>query len=102
MAAAFLPAAPTRWLFWEVVFLTPVTDAPLCLRESLVLSFCWSRQPAPPCQCAPPGLQKVLPQCSHGVVSEKGISREHLPQSMREAHTPIDAAGLRGPVHSRQ
>ena len=91
-ATAFFPAAPTRWLLPLVVFLTPAALAPLCLRASLVLSRCWSRQPAPPCQWAPPGLVKVLPQCAHGA-SEYGISREHFPQIIRVAHTPIAAAG---------
>ena len=65
-AVSFLPCTPTREFFAHVVFLTPATDAPLCLRLSLVASRCWSRIPAPPCQCALPGLQKVLPQCWHG------------------------------------
>ena len=34
---------------------------------------------------------KVLPQEEHGL-SEYGISREHLPQSMRVAHTACPAA----------
>ena len=44
------------------------------------------------CQCAPPGLAKVLPQWAQGL-SEYTVSREHLPQSMRLAHAPRDAAG---------
>ena len=33
-----------------------------------------------------------MPQWAHGA-SEYGISREHLPQIIRVAHTPIAAAG---------
>lgn len=61
-AVARFPAAPTRWLFWLAVFLTPLTEAPAYFLESLVLSRCWSRQPAPACQCAPPSRTNVLPQ----------------------------------------
>ena len=65
-SVAFLPATPTRWLLPLVVFLTPLADAPLCFRLSFVLNRCWSRHPAPPCQCVPPGLTNVLPQSAHG------------------------------------
>ena len=54
-----LPSAPTRCALALVVFLTPLADAPLCLRESLLSSRRWSRQPSPPCQCAPPGPVNV-------------------------------------------